>query len=604
MGTPTVSEFHEEQELGKVYDGALMRRLLAYLRPYLLKVIVALVLLVVSSLLGLVGPLLIKIGIDDYIAQGRIDGLGALAFIFAGVLALHFLTQYFQVFMLQEVAQGAMFDLRKQIFSHLQTLPIRFFDRNPIGRLVTRVVNDVDVLNQMFAAGVVTILGDILTLVGIIAVLVMLNWQLALITFTVLPVMFAGMMLFKLKARDAFRKIRLRIAKINAFIQEHISGMTIVQAFTQEERSFGKFDKANRRHMEANVQAVFYYAVFWPAVSIVLSAATALILWYGGASIIGGTLTFGVLVAFIQYAERFFRPIADLSEKYNILQQAMASSERIFKLIDTPSEPELALHELAPLARVNGRIDFQNVRFAYNENEWVLKDLSFSVEPGQKVAIVGATGAGKSSIINVLTRFYPIQEGQILLDGVDISKLPLCRLRREIGVVQQDVFIFSSSVASNISLGEPDIPPERVFDAAALVNASPFIESLPKGYGTEAKERGNIFSVGQKQLLSFARALAYDPAILVLDEATANIDTETEILIQKGLRRLIADRTAIIIAHRLSTIKHVDKILVMHQGYLVEEGTHEELLKHRGIYYKLYQLQYRDQEERLRTASG
>jgi len=603
MATTAVNEIGEEQELGKVYDAKLMRRLIAYLRPYKLKVGIGLVLLILSSLLGLLGPFLIKIGIDDHIAVGRLEGLDLIAFIYAAGLVAHFIVQYAQVYLLQQVAQGAMFDIRRDIFTRLQSLPVRYFDRNPIGRLVTRVVNDVDVLNQMFAAGVVTIIGDVLTLFGIIIVLLLLDWQLALITFTVLPIMFAGMMLFKLKARKAFRRIRTRIAKINAFMQEQISGMTVVQSFAQEERCFNKFDGANREHMEANLQAVLYYSIFWPAVSIVLSAATALILWYGGAQIIGGALTFGVLVAFIQYAERFFRPIADLSEKYNVLQQAMASSERIFKLIDTEPEPEPPLIEMAPLTKVKGRIEFRNVWFAYNDGDFVLKNLSFTVEPGEKVAIVGATGAGKSSIINVLNRFYPIQRGRILLDGTDIARLPLCRLRREIGVVQQDVFIFSGTIAENISLEDPGIDPERIRAASRLVNAAPFIERYPEGYDTIAKERGNIFSVGQKQLLSFARALAHDPSILVLDEATANIDTETELLIQQGLQRLIAGRTSIVIAHRLSTIKEVDKIIVMHRGCLVEEGTHEELLARKGIYYKLYQLQYREQEARVTRRS-
>ena len=590
------ADIHEEQDLGKIYDARLMRRLLAYLGPYKGKVAWGLVLLISSSLIGLIGPLLIKIGIDDHVAVGKLDGLWLIAAIYGLGLLLHFAVQYGQVYILQWVAQAAMYDLRTEIFQRLQRLPVRYFDRNPVGRLVTRVVNDVDVLNQMFAAGIVTIIGDVLTLLGIIVLLLVLNWQLALITFLVLPVMFAGMMLFKLKARDAFRKIRTRIARINAFMQEQIGGMTVVQSFAQEKRSFAKFDDANRSHMEANLQAVLYYSIFWPAVSIVLSTATALILWYGGAEIIGGALTFGVLVAFLQYAERFFRPIADLSEKYNVLQQAMASSERIFKLLDTEPEPELPLTEMVPLTSVRGRIEFRDVRFAYNEGEWVLKGLSFTVEPGQKVAIVGATGAGKSSIINVLTRFYPIQEGRILLDGADIARVPLCRLRREIGVVHQDVFIFSGSIAENINLGDGEIGRERIEDAARLVNAAPFIERYPEGYATIAKERGNIFSVGQKQLLSFARALAHNPSILVLDEATANIDTETEALIQLGLQRLIAGRTSIIIAHRLSTIKEVDKILVMHHGHLVEEGTHEELLAKRGIYHKLYQLQYHEQE--------
>lgn len=601
-----MSEFnyHEEQQLGKVYDSRLMKRLVSYLRPYSAKVFIAFILLVISSLLGLIGPYLVKVGIDNYISVGKIDGLWIVALIYIVGLTIHFTVMYLQVYMLQKVAQDAMYDLRKDIFTHLQKLPVKYFDRNPVGRLVTRVVNDVDVLNQMFAAGIVTIIGDVLTLVGIIVVLLLMDFRLALITFTVLPVMFAGMMYFKLKAREAFRKIRSRIAAINAFMQEQVSGMSIVQAFVGEKHSFEKFDRANLRHTEANLQAVLYYSVFWPATSLVLSVATSLILWYGGGEIIRNSLSFGVLVAFVQYADRFFRPIADLSEKYNILQQAMASSERIFQVLDTEPEPEVELSKMVPLTNISGKIEFENVWFAYNGEDWVLRDVSFTVNPGEKVAIVGATGAGKSSLINVLTRFYPISKGKILLDDADINQIPLCRLRREIGVVQQDVFIFSGTIARNIDLGALEIEQEHIENAARIVNASSFIERYPKRYETEAHERGNIFSVGQKQLLSFARALAHDPGILVLDEATANIDTESELLIQDGLKHLTEDRTSIIIAHRLSTIKNVDKILVLHKGQLVEQGSHAELLQFDGIYKRLYELQYQEQEEKLRAAGS
>lgn len=598
------SSYHEEQKLGKVYDSRLMRRLLVYLRPYLFRIFIAFFLLIGASIIGLAGPWLVKVGIDDYIAAGRVDGLWFIALLYLGILLAHFFVQYFQTYLLQEVAQNAMYDLRRDIFSHMQKLPVRYFDRNPIGRLVTRVVNDVETLNQMFAAGIVTIVGDILTLAGIIVVLLVMDLRLALLTYTVLPVMFGGMMLFKIKVRDAFRAIRSRIAAINAFMQEQITGMSVVQSFAQEGRTFGRFDHANRLHTDANLQAVLYYAIFWPATNLVLSAAIALILWFGGGEIIQGALTFGVLVAFVQYSERFFRPIADLSEKYNILQQAMASAERIFELLDEKPEEEAELAEMAPLGNVRGRIEFRNVWFAYNAEDWVLRDISFTVEPGEKVAIVGATGAGKSSLINVLTRFYPVARGEVLLDGADLRRLPLCRLRREIGVVQQDVFIFSGSIGENIGLGAPEISEEDIREAARIVNAADFIERYPDGYDTVARERGNIFSVGQKQLLAFARALAYKPSILVMDEATANIDTETELLIQEGIRELTRDRTAIIIAHRLSTIRHVDKIIVLHKGQLVEQGTHAELIALGGIYHTLYELQYREQEERLRAVAG
>lgn len=586
----------EEEKLGKVYDSRLMRRLLRYIRPYLTTLIIAFFLLVLASVIGLAGPWLVKIGIDEYIGPGEVDGLWLIALLYVGILAAHFLVQYFQVYLLQDAAQKAMYDLRKDIFEHIQKLPVQYFDKNPIGRIVTRVVNDVDVLNQMFAAGIVTIVGDVLTLIGIIVILLIMNVQLALITFTVLPVMFGGMMLFKMKAREAFRAIRTKLAAINAYMQEQISGMSIVHAFAQERRCFQQFSQANLGHTHANLQAVLYYSIFWPAVNIVLSVATALILWYGGSSIIQGTLTFGVLVAFLQYAERFFRPIADLSEKYNVLQQAMASSERIFELLDAEPEHEEKFQDLAPIGKVKGEIRFENVWFAYNDENWVLKDVSFTVKPGQKVAIVGATGAGKSSLINVLTRFYPLGRGRILLDGVDTSKMALCDLRTAIGVVQQDVFIFSGTLADNINLGDSGITRQMIEKSASTVNASKFINAYENGLETMAGERGNILSVGQKQLLSFARALAHDPDILVLDEATSNIDTETEILIQEGVKRLVENRTSLIIAHRLSTIKHVDTILVLHKGELVEQGSHSELMEQNGIYKRLYEYQYLEQD--------
>jgi len=489
-----------------------------------------------------------------------------------------------------------MFDLRMQVYGHLQKIDVRFYDRNPVGRLMTRVTTDVDVLNEMFASGVVAIFGDVFMLIGIMAVLLSMDWRLALVAFSVLPLIAIVTQWFRRNVRETYRTVRVWIARINAYLQEHLTGMATVQLFRREARSFDEFDEINRTHRDANVASIFYYAVFYPLIELVGALAASLIIWFGGGWVLDGSLTLGVLVAFLLYAQRFFRPISDMSEKFNILQAAMASSERIFKLLDTPVEIESPAQPVARPDQSAGRLEFDGAWFAYNDDDYVLRDLSFVVEPGERVGIVGATGAGKTTIINLLMRFYDVSRGRILVDGVDVREMDLDQLRRLSSLVLQDVHLFAGSIASNVRLGDEAISDADVRTAIANVHADRFVDRLPDGIASPVAERGATLSVGQKQLLSFARALAFDPRILVLDEATSSVDTETELLIQDALRVLMAGRTTIAIAHRLSTIQDMDKILVLHKGTLREAGTHQELLARRGIYYKLYQLQYQDQE--------
>ncbi|MDZ7363547.1 MAG: ABC transporter ATP-binding protein/permease [candidate division KSB1 bacterium] len=616
---------HEEEKFTKTYDAALMRRLLQYIRPYWTRVACAVILLFVASVLGIAGPYLTKIGIDKHIAHGDYAGLTKIALLYLGVLLLEFVFNYARMYMMEWIGQRTMYDLRLEIFSHLQYLPLRFFDRNQVGRLMTRVTSDVQALNEMFSSGLVAIFGDVFSLLGIIAVLFYMNVPLTLVTLGVVPLLFIATQIFKIKVRDAERQIRLRLAKINAFLQENITGMAVVQLFNREHKNFKQFDQRNLDHLEAYRRTIFYHAVFYPVVEWIFALSVALIIWYGGSKVIANTLTFGSLVAFILYMDRFWRPISDLAEKYGILQTAMASAERIFKLLDEPPErrtkgeesgadgkyaseqltsgqpADLQTYKLAnlQLARARGEIEFRNVIFGYRDDEMVLKNVSFKVEAGEKIAIVGATGSGKTTIISLLCHFYTPQQGQILLDGYDIQNLPLTALRRQIGLVLQDVFLFAGTIEENISLGNREISPERIRQAARDVNALRFIERLPGQFHEPVIERGNSLSVGQKQLLAFARALAYDPAILILDEATSSVDTETELLIQQALERLMENRTSLIIAHRLSTIQHVDRIIVLHKGQIREMGTHAELLALGGIYYRLYQLQFAMQE-RLR----
>ena len=589
---------HDDEILGKAYDAVLMRRLLVYLRPYWRQVLVAFLAILVGSGAALAQPYLFKVAIDRYITEGRFDGLGQLAVLYSAILAVAFAAEYFQTWTMQLTGQRIMFDLRMAIYGHLQRLDVRYYDRNPVGRLMTRVTSDVDVLNDLFTSGVVTIFGDVFTLVGIMGMMLIMDWRLALVSFAVLPLIALVTQWFRRNVRESYRVVRGWIARINAFLQENITGMSTVQLFRRERLNFERFDEIDRRHRDANIESIFYYAVFYPAIEAIAALASALIIWYGGGNVMTGALTLGTLAAFLQYSQRFYRPISDMSEKFNILQSAMASSERIFKLLDEPIAitdpvaPKLAEEQRGGLA---GHISFDHVWFAYNEGDWVLRDVSFDVKPGERLGIVGATGSGKTTLINLLLRFYDVQRGRILVDGVDIREMTLADLRGLFSLVLQDVHLFSGTIADNIRLGDASMDDERVERAARAVHADQFIERLPGRYRAPVAERGASLSVGQKQLLSFARALAFEPRILVLDEATSSVDTETELLIRDALETLMAGRTTIAIAHRLSTIQDMDKILVLHKGVVREAGTHQELLGARGIYFKLFQLQYRNE---------
>jgi ATP-binding cassette subfamily B protein len=595
----------DDDVLGKAYDARLMRRLLHYLRPYRTEAALALAAIIAASVLQLAQPYLMKVAIDRYIPAGDLAGVNRIALLYLFILVGSFCLEYTQTWLLQMTGQRIMFDMRGEIYGHLQRIDLRFYDRNPVGRLMTRVTTDVDVINDMFTSGVVSVFGDVFTLLGIMIVLLSMNWKLALVTCAVLPLIVVVTQWFRRSVRESYRTVRRLIARINAYLQEHITGMATVQIFRREARAFRQFEGINREHRDANIQSIFFYAVFYPAIEIIGALAAALTIWYGGNWVLRGTLTLGSLVAFLLYSQRFFRPISDMSEKFNILQAAMASSERIFKLLDEPvsivSPPPRAARSGTEQPAATGAIAFDHVWFAYNatdsgEPDYVLRDVSFEVRPGERVGIVGATGAGKSTIINLLLRFYDVTRGRITIDGVDVREIPLDELRGLFSLVLQDVQLFTGTVADNIRLGNSGITDEAVHRAAAAVHADAFIQRLPAGYAAPVAERGATFSVGQKQLLSFARALAFDPRILILDEATSSVDTETELLIRDALKVLMGGRTTIAIAHRLSTIQDMDKILVLHKGQLREAGTHQELLARRGIYFKLYQLQYRDQE--------
>ncbi len=659
----------EEEILGKAYDSRLMARLLKYLRPYRWQVAIALASIFLKSFADVLGPYLIKVAIDRYLAPRPeavvssglwgwlsprpMTGVAQIAAIYVGLLICSFLLEFLQTYYMQWTGQKVMFDLRSQIFRHLQRLHVAFFDKNPVGRLVTRVTTDVDALNEMFTSGVVSIFEDLFVLVGILGVMLCMNWKLALITFAVLPFIVYSTKIFRDKVRDSYRRIRVAIARINAYLQEHVSGMVVLQLFNRERKAYQKFSEINRVHMDAFKDAILAYSVYYPVVEILSAIAIACVIWFGGGDVIRNVhvtsvavsfsprtlLSFrlvptvaslGVLVAFIQYALRFFRPIMDFSEKYNILQSAMAASERIFKLIDTPVQvvsPVVTKRPQGP-----GRIEFDHVWFAYREMEmgpdhvgtaatgrpaeqssaglsprpkkdsasatpdWVLRDVSFVIDPGETVAIVGHTGAGKTTLISLLLRFYDVQKGAIKIDGIDIKEMDLAELRSRFGVVLQDPFLFTGTIGGNIRLGTERIRDEDVEQAAEDVNLADFIRELPKGFGEEVRERGSTLSTGQKQLISFARALAHDPKILILDEATSSVDTETEFRVRDALSRMVEGRTSLIIAHRLSTVQRADKIIVMHKGQVREMGTHQQLLAQRGIYFKLYQLQYKDQE--------
>ena len=586
-------EMHAEEVLGKAYDARLMRRLLGYLKPYRSTVVWAVVCLLIGSAMSVVQPYLIGYAIDRYIQNDNLAGLNRIAALYILTLILVLVFEFLQTWLINVMGQKIMYDLRMQIVRHLQRMDTAFFDKNPVGRLMTRVTSDVDALNELFTSGVISVFEDICILSGIMIILFAMNYKLALLVFSILPLLVLATLLFKIKVRNSFRKVRTAIARINAFLQENITGISIVQIFGQEKKQYVRFTRINQDHLDANLQSVFYHALFLPLLQFISAMAIALIVWYGGHQVLSSVLTIGTLVAFIQYSERFFRPISDLSEKYTILQSAMAASERIFNLLDT--HPTITSPETpAGGAVTEGGIEFRNVHFSYKPTEPVLQDISFKVAPGETIAIVGSTGAGKSTIISLLSRFYDIQRGEILVDGINVSDYDLHELRRSIAVVLQDVFLFSGSVAKNIHLENKQITEDMIRDAAVTVHASHFIEKLDRHYATEIGERGSSLSVGQKQLLAFARALAYNPKILVLDEATSSIDTETELLIRDALKKLLKDRTSIIIAHRLSTIQNADRIIVLHRGRIRETGTHQELLHQKGIYWKLYQLQYQE----------
>jgi ATP-binding cassette, subfamily B, multidrug efflux pump len=631
----------EEEILGKAYDSRLMARLLKYLRPYRWQVTIALVSILLKSFADVLGPYLTKVAIDRYLSPAKgtssgfwnwlspraITGIAQIASIYVGLLVFSFLLEFLQTYFMQWTGQKVMFDLRKQIFRHLQRLHVAFYDKNPVGRLVTRVTTDVDALNEMFTSGVVSIFEDVFVLLGILGVMLCMNWKLALITFAVLPFIVYSTKVFRDRVRDSYRRIRVAIARINSYLQEHVSGMVVLQLFNRERKAYDKFSDINRTHVDAYKDAIMAYSIYYPVVEVLSAIAIACVIWFGGGDVMRNVrvssvavsfnwktliafrlvptvASLGVLVAFIQYALRFFRPIMDFSEKYNILQSAMAASERIFKLLDTPVQVVSPAVPRKPEGA--GRIEFDHVWFAYRETpdasaddgaaEWVLRDVSFAIEPGQTVAIVGHTGAGKTTLISLLLRFYDVQKGAVRIDGIDVREMDLGDLRSRFGVVLQDPFLFSGTVGGNIRLGTKRITDEEVQKAVEDVNLGDFIRGLPKGFDEEVRERGSTLSTGQKQLISFARALAHSPKILILDEATSSVDTETEFRVRDALSRMVEGRTSVIIAHRLSTVQRADKIIVMHKGQVREMGTHQQLLAQRGIYFKLYQLQYKDQE--------
>jgi ATP-binding cassette subfamily B protein len=586
-------EDSEDEVLGKAYDAKLMKRLIKYLKPYSKWVIIAIILTVGVALLSTIRPYLTKIAIDNYILNKDSFGLRNIILVLLGTLIFQGLVQYVMTYLTQWIGQKTIFDLRMELFRHIQKLSMSFFDKNPVGRLVTRLTNDIEVLNEMFSSGIVMVFADVFIIAGILFFMLSLSWQLTLIALSVIIPLIYATIIFRRKVRSAFRDVRFYLAKMNAFLQEHVSGILVVKIFGKERRTLKDFKEINYDHTKANKRSVLYYSVFFPVVELIGAISGGLIIWYGGGQVVQGVLTIGVLISFIQYSEMFFRPIRDLSEKYNIMQTAMASSERIFKLLDRKASITDAENP-QELKEVKGNIEFRNVWFAYLKEDYVLKDITFNIRQGEKVAFVGATGAGKTSIMNLLCRFYDVQKGEILIDGVNIKDVRQAELRKNIGLVVQDIFLFSDSIANNISLNNDQISAQKIHEAAKIIGIDNFIERLPLKFEQNVKERGVTLSQGQRQLITFARALAYDPKILILDEATSSVDTHSEILIQKAIDKLMEGRTSIIIAHRLSTIQKCDKIIVLHKGEIREVGTHQELLEMGGIYSKLYQLQYKE----------
>jgi len=585
----------DDEVLGKAYDARLMKRLLVYIKPYKKYVIFAILLNILVAGLGPLRPYLTKIAIDDYIVNSNYNGLMLIGMILFATLILQAVIQYFLTFYTQYLGQKTLYDIRTQIFEHTQKLALKYFDRTPIGRIVTRTTNDVESLSELFSSGIVMVFSDVFIIIWILVFMFSMDIPLSLVTLSVLPLLIYGTFLFRKKVRESYRDVRFHLARLNSYMQEHVTGMSVVQIFRKEKDELKKFSEINADHRDSNIKSIFYYAVFFPSVELLSSIAIALIVWYGGGEIIQNTVKLGDLIAFIQFTEMFFRPIRDLSEKYNILQTAMASSERLFKLLDNKTFVNNPENPIA-LKNLKGNIDFKDVWFAYDDENYVLKNINLQINSGETVAIVGHTGAGKSTIINLLTRFYDINKGSISVDGIDIRKIDKRNLRKFISIVLQDVYLFSGTIKSNIDMDNDAIGIDKVIESAKTVGADSFISSLPNKYDEEVKERGATLSVGQKQLISFARALAYDPKILILDEATSSIDTETELLIRNAIEKLLVGRTAIVIAHRLSTIQNADKIVVLHKGEIREIGNHQSLLAKRGIYYRLYQLQYKDQE--------
>jgi ATP-binding cassette, subfamily B, multidrug efflux pump len=584
---------NEEEVLEKAYDSKLMKRLLFYAKPHWKFFIIAIIMLLASTLTELARPLLMQIAIDDGISKGDAAKLGSIGLLFIGSIILGFFFNFIQIYILTYTGQTIIYNLRQQVFSHLQKMSISFFDKNPVGRLVTRVTNDTETLNDMYTNVLVSLLKDISILLGTVIVMFNMNAKLALVVLSVVPILIPMTLIFRIKVRSIYRRVRVALARINSMLSENITGIRIIQIFNREKEKLNEFEKANDNYRKTLIDEVIVSGIFRPLIEMLAGFCIALIIWYGGGKAIDGTIQFGVLFAFVNYIGYFFQPVNDLAEKYNILQSAMASSERIFAVLDTAQEPDSGII-CTDKNFFKGNIEFKNVWFAYKNEDWVLRDVSFSVPSGQTVAIVGATGAGKTSIINLINRFYEIQKGEILIDGTKTSEIQKDCLRRNIGVVLQDVFLFGGTIKDNVRLNEETITDDTIRTASEYVNASKFIDALPSKYEEEVMERGATFSSGQRQLLAFARTLAFDPSILILDEATASIDTETELLIQDALSKLTKNRTTIVIAHRLSTIQHADNIIVLHKGKIREMGNHQELLSKKGMYYNLYQLQYKN----------
>ena len=606
----------EEEVTGKAYDGRLMRRLLRYMVPYRAQIAVSLVCLFVYSLLQVSGPLLTKIAVDRYLdptgkagflsryfASDPYLGIAQIAGLYLAVLVGVFFTEFAQMYIMQSAGQHAMFDLRKELMLHMQNMHVGFFDKHPVGRLVTRLTGDVDVLNDLFSSGLVTILGDLLTLSFIVIAMLRMSVGLTLLMLCVLPLVIFATALFRRSVSASYRRIRVAVAKINSYLQEHITGIVVLQLFNREKKSMEEFAVINQQHMDAYKNTITAYGWFYPVVEFLAYLALGFILSYGGFRVHAGALSLGVVVAFLQYGLRFFRPIQDLSEKYNILQAAMASSERIFTLLDTPCEISAPMPPRSA-SEARAAIEFDHVWFAYQNEDWVLRDVSFRIEPGQTFAIVGHTGAGKTTLISLLLRFYDVQRGAVRIGGIDVREMDPVELRRQFGVVLQDPYLFSGTIADNIRLGTESVTDEDIEEAARQVNLTDFVHSLPQGFDQPIRERGNSLSTGQKQLISFARALAHRPRFLILDEATSSVDTETEFRVREALEKMVHGRTSIVIAHRLSTIQRADCILVMHKAQLRESGTHQELVAMRGIYHKLYQLQYMDQQVVFERGKG